>query len=147
MQYSFSNHRKKKKKGHHDHRDLYGKPNTVDITEGNPLNDARIIQFKREIKQLKEKIELQAEYTRKLEKDNNELASKLESYKRRCSDLQKTLDDKDQHLNDVLSKITAEHSVMCQYSSIFKFFVFPHLITLSARIQTKNISNFYNNRQ
>lgn len=112
--YSFRHKaRTKPNKGQHNHEDLYGTSKQVDITEGNVLNDARVIQFKREIKQLKEKVELQTEYTRKLEQEKSELTAKLESYKRRCSDLQKNLDDKDQHLNEVLSSVTAEHSVMC----------------------------------
>ena len=110
MQYSFRSSKKKGQKGQHDHDTLYG-ASKVDITEGSVLNDARVIQFKREINQLKQKIEAQTIYTRELEEEKSELAAKLESYKRRCSDLQKNLDDKDHHLNDVLSKITAEHSV------------------------------------
>ena len=105
---------KPKNKGQHDHEDLYGTSSKVDITAGPRYNDARVIQFTREIKELKEKIELQTEYTRKLEQEKSELTAKLESYKRRCSDLQKNLDDKDQHLNEVLSTVTAEHSVMCK---------------------------------
>ena len=112
-------HRRKDK---YNHQDIYGtKSKQVDDTEGNPLYDARIIQYKREIKQLKEKIELQTELNRQLERDKNELSSKLESYKKKCSDLQKNLDDKDQHLNEVLMGIAAQHSVNhhLQYVHIF----------------------------
>ena len=137
MQYSFR-HKTKKNKGQHDHKDLYGSSQAVDITEGKSYNDARVVQFAREIKQLKEKIELQTEYTRKLEQEKTELTAKLESYKRRCSDLQKNLDDKDQHLNEVLSTAVAEHSVtynikslvssgcLSPLSTIFHFIAFLH---------------------
>jgi len=89
MQYSFRSSKKKSQKGQHDHKDLYGTSKTVDITEGSVLNDARVIQFKREINQLKKKVEAQTIYTRQLEEEKSELSAKLESYKRRCSDLQK----------------------------------------------------------
>ena len=76
------------------------------------MHDARVIQYKREIKILKEKVELQSELNRSLEKSNHSLQDKLESYKKRCSDLQKNLDDKDQHLNEVVASLTQAHQVL-----------------------------------
>ena len=93
----------RRKPSKYNHDELYGtKHKEVDITDGSIVYDARVIQFKREIKQLKEKIELQTELNRQLERDKSDLLSKLESYKRRCSDLEKSLNDKDSHLTEVL---------------------------------------------
>eukprot|EP01083_Nonionella_stella_P027369 75354_1 len=90
----------------------YGSHNNgieIDITDGNPANDPRVVQYIREIKQLKQKVELQTQLNRQLERDKNKLESKLESYRNRCSDLQKNLDDKDAHLNSVVASLTKSH--------------------------------------
>eukprot|EP01084_Bolivina_argentea_P160116 278845_1 len=95
----------------YNHSDLYGNnQHEIPITEGNPINDPRVIQYKREINQLKEKIELQTELNRQLERDKADLQSQLDGYKKRCVDLQKNLDDKDQHLNEVVASLTMQHS-------------------------------------
>ena len=136
MMSSFNNHQRRRK-GQHNHKELYGKENNnVDITEGSIRNDARIIQFMREIKELKEKVELQTELNRQLEKDKNELQSQLDSYKKRCSDLQKNLDDKDNHLNEVVATLTAQHSVKLLILSFYLPFS-PQLSSLFISITRK----------
>eukprot|EP01084_Bolivina_argentea_P315264 546144_1 len=98
-----------KSKSSQSYKDL-GFNNDIDITEGDPVNDHRVIALQREIKQLKERVEAQAELTRKLENDKNDLESKLESWKKRCSDLQRNLDDKDEHLNEVVANLTSSYA-------------------------------------
>ena len=89
-----------------------------DITGGDPSNDYRVVQLQREIKSLKERVEAQAELTRKLEDEKNKLQAQLDSYMKKCSDLQANLDDKDQHLNEVVATLSssyAKHSVNLHY--------------------------------
>jgi len=90
----------------YDHSDLYGKGDVDDQIVKEWANN------KRELKKLKERVELQTELNRQLEKDKNHLISQLDSYRKRCSDLQKNLDDKDQHLNEVVASLTQNHKPM-----------------------------------
>lgn len=117
----------------------------VDITEGNLDNDPRVIQFLREIRQLKEKVELQTELNRKLEESNNRLQSELESYKQKASDLQRNLDDKDQHLNEVVASLTQSHQVLYIHHESIPFLSFLLLqYPISSQLTLcKDLSSMY----